>query len=315
MRVPPNAGDVTAAGLTLLPGFVDAHVHIALAEPYAVVANGVTTARDLGWPPEHIWPLVRRSSKRDFDGPLLVAAGQMLTTPGGYPTRASWAPPGTGRVVTDAADASVAVEEQAKSGAVFVKITLNAASGPTLDLHTLQAIIDAAHARGLRVTGHVAGLSELDKALDAGLDELAHILMSPEVIPDDTIARMVETNMTVVPTLCVRFGQDQDIAIDNVHRFIAAGGRVIYGTDLGNEGAGPGINGREIDAMRRAGMNNRSIIASATVDAARYLSLGTTGELSAGMIADVIAVRGDPLADARALTDVRMVWRAGRRLL
>jgi imidazolonepropionase-like amidohydrolase len=315
VEAPPEAGVVRARGLTLLPGFIDAHVHIAFAEPYEVVSNGVTTARDLGWPPEHIWPLVHRSHARDFDGPLVVAAGQMLTAAGGYPTRARWAPPGTGRVVRDAGDASVAVDEQANNGAVIIKVALNAHAGPTLDLDTVEAIVTAAHGRDLQVTGHVTGLTELRKALEAGLDELAHVLMSREAIPDDVIGRMVEQNMTVVPTLSIRYGEDQEVAIDNLRRFVVAGGRVIYGTDLGNEGPRPGIDRRETDAMGRAGMSNHNIIASATVDAARYLSLEKTGELSEGMRADVIAVRGDPLADRHALTDVRMVWRDGRRVL
>jgi imidazolonepropionase-like amidohydrolase len=314
VAIPPRAEIVDARGLTVLPGFIDAHVHIALADPAEVVSKGVTTARDLAWPGE-IWPLVRRSRADDFDGPLLLAAGQMLTADGGYPTRAPWAPRGTGRVVRGPRDADSAVDEQVENGAVIIKVALNRDAGPTLRPDTLQAIVNAAHDRGVRVTSHVTGLDELRKAVDAGVDELAHIPMSPERIPDRMIGDMVERDMTVVPTLSIRFGTDQEIAIDNLRRFVEAGGRVVYGTDLGNEGPGPGIDAREIEAMRRAGMTERSIIASATVGAARYMSLDRTGVLAPGRDADVIAVRGDPLTDISALTDVRMVWRDGRRRL
>jgi imidazolonepropionase-like amidohydrolase len=314
VTIPPEAEIVDARGLTILPGFIDAHVHIAFADPSDVVANGVTTARDLAWAPNEIWPLVRRSRTVEFNGPLLVAAGQMLTAEGGYPMRAPWAAAGTGRVVRGPQDAASAVDEQADNGAVIIKVALNRDAGPTLPRDTLRAIVRAAHDRGLRVTGHVAGLDELRKALDAGLDELAHVLMSTERIPDHFIDRMVARDVTVVPTLSIRFGRDHDLAIDNLRRFVASGGRVVYGTDLGNEGPTPGIDAREIDAMRRAGMSERSIIASATVDAARYMSLDDTGVLAPGRTADVIGVRGDPLTDIGGLTDVKMVWRAGRRV-
>lgn len=314
VTIPSGAEIVDARGFTILPGFIDAHVHIAFADPTDVVSNGVTTARDLAWVPDEIWPLVRRSRADDFNGPLLIAAGQMLTTEGGYPTKASWAARGTGRVVSAPNDAASAVDEQVDNGAVIIKVALNRDAGPTLQPDTLNAIVDAAHDRGLRVTGHVTGMDELGKALDAGVDELAHVPMSSERIPERMIDDMVERDMTVVPTLSIRFGRDQEVAIDNLRRFMTAGGRVVYGTDLGNEGPMPGIDAREIEAMRRAGMSERGIIASATVDAARYMALDDTGVLTPGHDADIIAVRGDPFEDIRALTDVQMVWRDGRRL-
>jgi imidazolonepropionase-like amidohydrolase len=229
--------------------------------------------------------------------------------------RASWAPPGTGRPVRSPDEATEAVVRTADEGADVIKVALNPAAGPTLDRETLEAIVDRAHELGLRVTGHVYGLAELDKALDAGMDELAHMLMSAERIPDKTIERMVGQGMTVVPTLSIRFGRDQEIAVDNVARFVSAGGRIVYGTDLGNEGPKPGIDRREIEAMQRTGMSGRDIIFSATVHAARYLKLESKGVLAPGMDADLVAVAGDPLSDIRSLTRVKLVWREGRRVL
>jgi imidazolonepropionase-like amidohydrolase len=301
-------------GATLLPGFIDAHVHIGFADPLEVLRGGVTTARDLGWPPRDIWPLVDASRDPDWPGPLLLAAGQMLTVPGGYPMAARWAPPATGRPIMSLDDAASAVGEQAAAGATIVKVSLNAAVGPTLGLEELEAIVHAANAHGLRITGHVTGLAELDKALDAGIHELAHMLMSEEVIPPETIERMTEQEMVVVPTLACRFGTDREVAIANLRAFLNAGGRVVYGTDLGNEGPRPGIDAREIDGLISAGMTGTEIVASATVHAARWLGMDEVGILAAGMQADMVAVAGDPLVDANALVDLVGVWRAGRRV-
>jgi len=125
---------------------------------------------------------------------------------------------------------------------------------------------------------------------------------------------MAAQQMTVVPTLACFFAAAQDIAVDNLRAWLAAGGAVVYGTDLGNEGPRPGIDPREVEALARAGLSATGIIACATVDAARYLGLDDRGVLSAGRRADVIALRAAALDDASALTDVALVWRQGRRV-
>lgn len=299
----------------MLPGFIDAHVHIAFYPAHAVLAGGVTTARDLGWPPHAIFPLVRESQNPSFDGPTLHAAGAMLTAPGGYPMRAGWAPAGTGIEVEGIEAAGPAVESQVRRGAAVIKVALDAAVDPTLPAATLAAIVAAAHAAGLRVTSHTHGLEELDKALDAGVDELAHMLMGIEAIPATTIAEMVASDMTVVPTLAIRGGQELRVAVANLTAFASAGGRIVYGTDLGNAGPAPGIDRREIGHMSAAGMTPHDIIASATVTASRWLKLGATGALEPGRDADIIAVTGDPLKDLRALNHLTMVFRRGRRVV
>lgn len=311
IEIPSGADRIDARGCTLIPGFIDAHVHIGFYEPRDVLRGGVTTVRDLGWPPERIEHLVRASRSDEFDGPTILAAGPMLTAPGGYPTRAPWAPDGTGLEVRGPEEAERAVSSVADAGAVIVKVALNPPVGPVLSLDTLAAIVDAAHERGLKVTGHVHGLDELDKALAAGMDELAHILTSAERIPDPTIERMASTGMVVVPTLSIFSGAALEVAIANLQAFRAAGGRVVYGTDLGNEGPRPGIEPNEVRAMAQAGMPARDIIRSATVDAAAWLGLETTGAIEVGRAADLVLIEGDPVARPEALTQIRAVWRRG----
>lgn len=300
-----------ATGKTLLPGFIDAHVHIGFYDPRDVLAGGVTTVRDLAWPPEEITPLMHASRDRGFQGPTIIAAGPMLTARGGYPTRAGWAPRGTGFEITNEQEAREAVAMVADSGFCIVKVALNPPVGPTLPAEILTAIVGAAHERGLDVTGHIYGLAELEKALDAGIDELAHMLMSDETIPPATLQRMVTSEVRVVPTLSVFSGSGLDTAIRNLSNFLAAGGRVIYGTDLGNEGPRPGIDAREVDAMSRAGMSGLEIIRSATVGSAESLGLGSTGVIAEGNDADLVLVDGDPSLDPSVLTRIVGVWRKG----
>ncbi|MDP9066902.1 MAG: amidohydrolase family protein [Actinomycetota bacterium] len=307
--VPPGAHLVDATGVTVLPGFIDAHVHIGFYPPEQVLGNGVTTVRDLAWPPERIFPMVEASRQPDYNGPSIHAAGPMITVPGGYPLTAGWAPEGTGVGVTTADEARRAVDDTIEQGATVVKVALNPPAGPTLPRELLEAVVEAAHAHGSKVTAHIYGLDELQKAVDAGVDELAHMLMSREKIPDPLLSRMVNEDVAIVPTLSVRYGRDKRIATDNLRRFVEAGGRVVYGTDLGNAGPRPGIDPREVKAMAKAGMTPLDIIRSATVGSAAWLGLDDVGALVVGMNADIVGLRGDPTTDVGALTDVAFVVR------
>src|SRR5437870_11345580 len=89
----------------LIPGAADRHVHIALADPAAVLLGGVTAVRDLAWPADQILSLADASEMPTFNGPLIRAAGPMLTAPDGYPTRDRWAPSGTGLELSSPEDA------------------------------------------------------------------------------------------------------------------------------------------------------------------------------------------------------------------
>jgi enamidase len=139
------------------------------------------------------------------------------------------------------------------------------------------------------------------------------MLTSDERIPDATIARMVAAGMVVVPTLSIFTGSPLRTAIGNLHAFKTAGGRIVYGTDLGNAGPRPGIDATEVRAMATAGMTGLDIIRAATVDAAAWLGLGTTGVIEGGRAADLVLIRGDPVRSPEVLTDVVSVWRRGIR--
>jgi imidazolonepropionase-like amidohydrolase len=312
---PDGAEVVDGSGLLFVPGFVDAHVHIGFADPGEVLRRGVTTVRDLGWPEPEIFELARASRSPSFDGPLVLAVGPILTAPGGYPMRAAWAPAGTGREIATPEEAREAVRHLVRSGAHSIKVALNPPVGPVFERDVLGEVVAAAHAEGRKVTGHVHGADELGKALDCGMDELAHMLMSEEELAVELVHRMVSAGTTIVPTLSIRFGRDREIAVSNLARFRAAGGHVVYGTDLGNEGPRPGIDRNEVTAMAAAGLSTTDIVRSATVDAAAHLSLETKGVLDDGMDADVVAVPLDALEHPEKLCDVRMVWREGRRIV
>lgn len=287
----------------LMPGIADRHVHVGLADPGAILAGGVTAVRDLAWPAADIFPLAEASESASFVGPLIRAAGPMLTAPGGYPTRATWAPPGTGREVATPDEAIAAVRDLAARGASAIKVSLNADAGPPLGDAELVAVCEEARVRGLPVTAHAQGAGQVDRAVGAGVDELAHAPFS-ERLGDALIDALARTTR-VVSTLDIHgWGEDTPeirTALDNVARFHAAGGRVVYGTDLGNGPIPPGIHAREAVLLHDAGLSRQAVLAAMAF-----------GPLVPGAPADLVAFGADPTLDLRALDDLALVVRGGR---
>jgi imidazolonepropionase-like amidohydrolase len=287
----------------LMPGAVDHHVHIGLSDPKAVLRGGVTACRDLAWPPDRIFPLADVSAATDFEGPLVRAVGPMITGPGGYPSRAGWCPRGGWLEVEGPEAAASAVDRVAAEDPVAIKVALNADAGPMLSDGELVAVCEAAHIRGLTVTAHVQGPGQTERALGAGVDELAHTPWS-ERLSDDVIAA-VARRMAIVSTLDIHsYGRrtpELETAVDNLARFADAGGRVVYGTDLGNGPIPPGIDVGEVIHLAAAGLSAEAILMAMT-----------RSTLDAGSPADVVGLQGNPLEDLAALGGVRLVVRSGR---
>jgi imidazolonepropionase-like amidohydrolase len=287
----------------LLPGLADHHVHTDLADPRPLLRHGITRVRDLGGDPARVFGLARRSRDPAHAGPLVLAAGPFLTAPGGYPLGRAWAAGGMARAVDGPGQAVTAVRELAASRPVTVKVALNADAGPVPDDATLAAIVAAAHAAGLTVTAHAEGAGQVPRALAAGVDELAHTPFTQRL--DDELIAWLAAATVIVSTLDIHGWEhptaEQATAIDNLRRFHAAGGRVRYGTDLGNGPLPQAVNAREITALGEAGLGGPAILRAIT-----------TGPLSPGYRADLAAVPADPLRDPGSLTAAVLVLKAGR---
>jgi hypothetical protein len=246
----------------VLPAFTDHHVHLHLIDESALAPHGIAAVVDLGGDPVAL----ARRSREGF--PRLAYAGAFLTAPGGYPVGRSWAPPEIAREVSDASrhpgvpgGAATAVDEQASCGASVIKVALNKASGPVFDLETLSAVVACAHERGLPVVAHVEGDGMTRLALDAEVDVLAHTPFS-EWLDGATIARAVALGQRWISTLAIHEGIDAERAAINLATFAAAGGHVLYGTDLGNGDRRVGIQSDELAALDAAGVRGPALIAA-----------------------------------------------------
>jgi imidazolonepropionase-like amidohydrolase len=306
VSIPPDAQIIDLPQATILPGFVNTHVHNAYnARNLQIWAQaGVTTVRDLGERLGRPYFATRDRLRADPHNARLIAAGPLVTVPGGYPIAGNNFPSLT---VTSPQDAREKIEQLVDEGADVIKITLTSGGAPSLSPEEAAAIVETAHARGIPVTAHATTAQDLLRALDAGVDDVAH--MAVDRVSNDVIRRMVDAGVAWVPTLEAL----ENRGGNNLRRFVKAGGRVALGNDGGYlPGLEVGMPMREIEAMHEAGMTPMQIIVAASRDAAYVCRRADLlGTLELGKNADILVVNGDPLRNLDALQDVQLVIHDG----
>ncbi len=237
---------------SVMPPLTDFHVHLDLVDAAAVAAGGLARVLDLGSNPAHDLRA----------GDVEVArAGQILTAVGGYPSTRSWAADAMFREVGPGG-VEAAVREQIAAGAKAIKIALNADAGPVWPDDLLAEVVGVAHARGVPVAAHVEGAGEAVRAATAGADVFAHAPFTEDL--DHPVLKKLAATTIWISTLRVHAGQERDHAVGNAARFHAAGGRILYGTDMGNGPSSGGLQSDELGMLTSFGIVDDALLGALT---------------------------------------------------
>lgn len=314
-----GAETVDARGMTLLPGLIDAHVHLHGSNNLARLASyGVTTALDMAtWPPQLLASLRAVTGTTD-----IRSAGTPAIGDGGPHARI----PGMAQdaVVRSPQQAGEFVAAQASAGADYIKIVVEAPGQGGPDQETLDALVAAAHTHGRKTVAHAATAGAWTMALDAGVDFLTHVPLDRPLDAAD-IARTVREDRVCIPTLTMMEGTAAALgaahafrtARTNLAALHSAGATVLAGTDANDQPGAPYQvpHGEsllhELELLVDAGLSPAEALTAATAAPARFFGLLDRGTVAPGLRADLVLVDGDPLADIRATRAVRRVWCAG----
>jgi imidazolonepropionase-like amidohydrolase len=304
---------------------------------------GITTVRDLGSSGVNGDVALRDAIEDGWViGPRMVVSTRPLVADDGKAD--PQAPDGPLWVkIRSPEDARQAVRQAVLSGADCIKIIVN--GPPLMPLEVAQAIVEEAHRAGKKVAAHAVGEQATRIAAQAGVDSIEHAYahfqqeFGVAALPDDVLKIMAEKHIFLVPTdatLAVvmdlrRNDPPQDRArveeamrkygeadAARLRRAIQAGVPIAAGSDNDTYNSLSGKNRGQVSlnvlqAYAEAGMSPADIIRAATVNAAELLGLSDrVGSIREGKLADIIAVKGDPLKDITALETVAFVMKSGR---
>ena len=314
----------------------------AVANARRTLRSGFTTVRNLGLFVQTGGILLDVALKKAIDlgwidGPRVVPAGHAITPTGGHldPTMfQAFAPNVLPLTVEEGiadgvAEVRKAVRYQIKHGAQLIKVC---ASGGVMS-HTgpagaqqysdeeLRAVADEAHRAGLKVAAHAHGDDGIRAAIEAGIDCIEH----GSLMSDETLDLMIERGTFLVPTTYLADGMDTSQAAPElqakaaevfprakrtISKAIERGARIACGTDA--PAIPHGRNAKELIALVDRGMTPVQAIRAATTVAAELIDVEDRGRLEPGLLADVIAVPGDPTADITVTEQVRFVMKGGQ---
>ncbi|MER5948146.1 amidohydrolase family protein [Streptomyces sp. NPDC001904] len=311
-----GARQIDCAGAVLLPGLIDAHLHLQDVTTLQQLSGwGVTTGLDMAcFPPSLVASLRRRPGLTDIRsaGTPAVAPGSPQSQIPGFPANA---------ILTGPDQALAFVRARIGESSDYIKIIIDE---PGLSPATVKAVTVAAHSLGKLVMAHATSTLTVGRALDAGVDMIHHVpLDSP--LSDATAARYAATGTIAVPTLTMMEGfaalgvpgWSYEAAEGSVTALRRAGVRILAGTDSNHT---PGIPVQppfgtslhhELELLVRAGLTAREALRATTSLPAQSFGLRDRGAVRVGSRADLVLIDGDPLADITATRAIRRVWVGG----
>jgi imidazolonepropionase-like amidohydrolase len=327
-------GDITSADYDdqLLKESIPYRAIRATAAVRVALMNGFTTIRDLETEGAMYADVdVKTAIARGvIPGPRMFVSTRALSTTGTYPLSGySWElkmPEGV-QIVDGPEEVRKAVREQAKYGADWIKFYADRRyylapdgrlrSWVNFTDEELKILVSEAHRLGKKVAAHAIGWDGIDAALRAGVNSIEH----GDGLTDDLLDRMITQKVYWCPTIFVgvyvapgRGGvwpKMVDLERIAFGKAVKKGAMISYGTDVGGY-AWTENQAQEFAYMVRYGMSPMAAIKSATSVAAQLLGQGDNfGTIEAGKLADIVAVKGDPIADINELTRVTFVMKSG----
>lgn len=338
------------SGMIVLPGWIDAHVHLTLSGEMDVIGTwekegvllsairgavtylqghiraGVTVVRDVGGEGEIALELRRAVREGVLQGPEILAAGRALTMTGGHIYQIS-------REIDGCDEARKAAREELKKGVDFLKVIATGGiltsgvqpGAPELSIEEIRVIVEEAHKAGRKVAAHAEGREGVLNALYAGVDTLEHgVGLNEEgvnllkrnsgvLVPTLVAPKLILEHRSELPEDMVR---KAEIVVEEHRKSFALayawGCRIAVGTDAGTPFNRHGQYCLEIAELLRNGMSIEEVLRAASLNGAYALGVETIlGNIREGKRANLTVIE-DCLDEDDWFRRVKMVWKNGK---
>lgn len=350
VSIPAGAQSGPCDAGVVVAGFQNSHVHFT--EPHwadaakqrpgrlsgrlaaMLTRYGFTTALDTGSLPDDTFALRRRIETGEVAGPRILTAGVPLYPHDVIPFYLRDLPPRVLAQLPQPATAEAALkvvranlDRGADATKLFVATPRGGGEITYMSRDIVRATADETHARRRPVLAHPTNNAGIRLAIESGVDVLVHTTIDdiPAVWTPGQIKDMLAHDIAVVPTLKLwpyELTKAQlapkiiDLttadAVEQVRAFAAAGGQVLFGTDVGYM---TDYDPTDEYALLSRALSPMQILASlTTAPAARWRESGRRGRIAPGMDADLVVLDGDPAQDARRFAGVRCTFRKGRMI-
>lgn len=371
VEIPSDANIIPVDGQTIIPGLIDAHIHFTgtrtlsmmewiletdpalralrtAADAKALLYSGYTTVRCCG---STIAVALKRAIEEGTTlGPRIMASRQMITRTGGHEGHSipiKWIKEvGVTRLADGIDDCRLAVREQLRGGADFIKICTGVwgeskhfpYASPDYSTGEIEVMVEEAHRTGVRIASHALGKEGISIAVEAGVDTIEH----GRELDKEVCKLMVKKNAILVPTLAATILKEKDRATETDPKWKAAyapgnlekmnedtynavriahasGVKIATGSDITGAplfgGYLMGDNAVEMEYLTRCGLSPMEALMAATKICAEALGLeDQIGTVEPGKFADILVINGNPLEDIKLLQNrdkIRMVIKNG----
>lgn len=331
-KYPRNAKIVQGNGGFLMPGLIDAHVHVATVVISAtfeywsnkhlknLVESGITTAFDMG-----TYPSSRMHQFHDLGTKGLTSllwSGAAACVDGGFPAKL----PGFPReaIVTSNESATNYIETRIEEGADYIKIFLNDTGKPEQEYQEIIKSIADEHNK--LIVSHAPSFIAQEVARKVGGKFITHV-PKDKALDKTGVQQMLDNNQIAIPTLImsqnlIATGKffnpnnewDYSYSNDSVALMYKMGVPILVGTDASKPVGFVGYGGSlhtELGLLRDAGMSAEDILRGATSLPAKYFNLTDRGRIASGMRADLLLLKENPLDDIKNSDTIAGVWTAG----